>query len=72
MSQFKPGDLALVINSGDEACIGRIVEILEVLIDTKKRIQSVRILPTEGSQMDLPQPSWISAVMTSGSLRRKT
>lgn len=40
MSQFKPGDLALVINSGDEACIGRIVEILEVLIDTKKEYKA--------------------------------
>lgn len=38
--QFKPGDMALVINCGEEERIGRTVEVLEVLIDRQKEYQA--------------------------------
>jgi len=38
--QFKPGDLALVINCGQEERIGTTVEVLEVLLDDQKEYQA--------------------------------
>ncbi|GFM89367.1 hypothetical protein PSCICO_47660 [Pseudomonas cichorii] len=34
--QFKPGDLALVISSGEKGLIGRVVEVLKVLFDDRE------------------------------------
>lgn len=31
--QFKPGDLAMIINSGQSEDLGKVVKILEVLLD---------------------------------------
>lgn len=38
--QFKPGDLALVINSRDDTRIGNTVEIIEVLVDSQKEYEA--------------------------------
>ncbi|EWC39576.1 hypothetical protein [Stutzerimonas stutzeri] len=37
---FKPGDLALVISSGEEELIGKTVEVLEVLLDSQKEYEA--------------------------------
>jgi hypothetical protein len=43
---FKPGDLALIINCGDKSLIGKAVEVLELLIDSKKEYDAYGCLHT--------------------------